>query len=260
MCSEYPSILRSLYVNHATYIVLLCLHNNYVSSNIYVHSHRHNIVAGTKLFRKKKITLEVTAMRAAVFVLGLLCIIPVLLASANQLYIRPSEEDPCAGEPCYLLSHVLQNAREYLTSNTLVILTHGNYFVSEDMRVVINDVHNLTLTGSNTGSTVVNCSKHFSIIAAYSTKFVISNLNFLNCTHTYLQHGIFSVRMTLGVIISNVTLSNTSFNSSTGSSIFAISSNLEFLGRTAFKENHCVIGCGIVTFVCNIAFHGEVVF
>ena len=80
-----------------------------------------------------QITLEVTAMQAAVLVLGLLCIIPVLLASANQLYIRPSEDDPCAEEPCYLLSQVLQNASEYLPSNTLVILTHGKHFVIEDI-------------------------------------------------------------------------------------------------------------------------------
>ena len=72
-------------------------------------------------------------MQVAVLVLDLLCIIPVLLASANQLYIRPSEDDPCAEEPCYLLSQVLQNASEYLPSNTLVILTHGKHFVIEDI-------------------------------------------------------------------------------------------------------------------------------
>ena len=111
-----------------------------------------------------QITLEVTAMQAAVLVLDLLCIIPILLASANQLYIRPSEEDPCDEEPCYLLSHVLQNASECLTSNTLVNLTHGNYFVSEDIGARITNVHNLTLIGSNMGSTVVNCSKQFRIV------------------------------------------------------------------------------------------------
>jgi len=128
-------------------------------------------------------------MQAAVLVLDLLCIIPVLLASASQLYIRPSEDDPCAGEPCYLLSDVLQNANEYLNSNTLVIFTHSNYFVSEDILAVITNVHNLTLIGSNRGSTVVNCSKQFGILAG-SINFVISNLNFLNCTYTKLLQAL----------------------------------------------------------------------
>ena len=191
------------------------------------------------------------------FVLGLLSIIPILLASADQLYIRPSEEAPCPSESCYLLSHVLRNAREFLTSNTIVILTAGNYIVNENIRADIFNVRNLTLMGSNSGDTVVNCSKQF-FLYTMSVDLVISNLNFFNCTHTEessILHG-----LTVQAVDSMVTLINTSFNNSTGSCIFADDSTLKFLGRTAFKGNRCFFGCGIFAVSSDTVFLGAVVF
>lgn len=83
----------------------------------------------------------------AVVVLGLLFFIPILLASADQIFVRPSEDTPCPrpSDACYLLLHVLQNATEHLTSNTIVTLTSGHYLLNENVLAVISDVSNLTL-------------------------------------------------------------------------------------------------------------------
>ena len=207
---------------------------------------------------ERTVTLEVTLMQVAVFVLGLLSIIPILLASTDQLYIRPSQEAPCPSEPCYLLSQILQNVTEYLTSNTFVMLAPGKYFVSEDIEAEIRNVH-VTLMGSNTGTTVIKCSKQL-LLSATSTDLVISNLNFFNCTHLIALSASVSFGLMVYAGDSNVTLINTSFNSSIGCSIFAQGSNLKFLGRTAFKSNQCFIGCGIFAENSNIVFHGAVVF
>ena len=217
-----------------------------------IHFYRQSIAVYSSKFRqRKKITnFEVTAMRVAGFVLGLLTIIRVLLSSGDQLYIRPSEEAPCPGESCYLLSHVLRNAREFLTSNAVAILTPGNYIVNENTMVYIFNVSNLTLMGSISEDTVVNCSKQF-FLSTHSADLVISNLNFFNCTHT---------EVTVLAVDSMMTLINTSFNNSTGSCIVAVDSSLNFLGRTAFNGNQCFFGCGIYAVASNIVFRGAVVF
>ena len=193
-------------------------------------------------------------MQTAVLVLGLLFLTPVLLASNHQFYIRPSEESLCLGEPCYLLPHVLRNAAEYLISNTTLIFTPGNYFISEQIRPVIFGVNNLTLIGSS--NTVVYCIAQFGLIIADVTDLVISNLSFFNCSAELVDHinG-------LAAVNSDVTLINTSFSNSKGTYIVSEGSNLKFLGKTVFSDNQCGISCGIAAYSSsNVEFLGKVVF
>ena len=139
------------------------LHNNYVSSNIYVHSHRHNITAGTKLFCKKKSPLKSQPCRLQCLYCAYPASYPFYWPLLTNSIFDPQRKILVMKNHA-TFCHVLQNASEYLTSNTLVNLTHGNYFVSEDIGARITNVHNLTLIGSNMGSTVVNCSKQFRIV------------------------------------------------------------------------------------------------
>ena len=164
-------------------------------------------------------------MQTAVLVLGLLFLIPVLLASNHQFYIRPSEESVCLGEPCSLLPHALQNAAEYFTSNTVLIFTPGNYFISEQIHAVIFGVNNLTLVGSS--NTTVYCIAQFGLIIADVTDLVISNLSFFNCSAELVDDHING----LATVNSDVTLINTSFSNSKGSWIVSKGSNLKFLGK-----------------------------
>ena len=159
---------------------------------------------------------EPTAM-AAVFILVILFHVPVLLASIDKLYIRPSEETPCPSEQCYLLTHVLQNAVEYFTSNTTVVLTPGHYVVNKNVLTEIKDVSNLTLMGSHSGSTVIECSEHFHLNFSNVVGLVMSNLNFFNCTA--VQNDIYNPVGYLEATNSDMTLINTSFSNSKGSII-----------------------------------------
>ena len=109
----------------------------------------------------------------AVVVLGLLSLIAVPLASTDHTFVRPSEDTPCPSDACYLLPHVLQNAKEYLTSNTIVTLAPGHYPVNEDILAVISDVSNLTIMGSNSSSTVIVCSEQFGLVFSNATGLLI---------------------------------------------------------------------------------------
>ena len=59
------------------------------------------------------------------------------------------------------------------------MLAPGKYFVSEDIEAEIRNVHNVTLMGSNTGNTAVNCSKQL-FLSATSTDLVIAFIAWLN--------------------------------------------------------------------------------
>ena len=199
--------------------------------------------------------VKCTTMQTAVLVLGLLFLIPVLLASNHQFYIRPSEESVCLGEPCSLLPHALQNAAEYFTSNTVLIFTPGNYFINEQIHVMIFGVNNLTLVGSS--NTIVYCIAQFGLIIADVTDFVILNLSFFNCSAELVDDHING----LATVNSDVTLINTSFSNSKGSWIVSKGSNLKFLGKTIFSDNQCESSCGIEAYSSsNVEFLGRVVF
>ena len=196
---------------------------------------------------------EVPAMTAVV-VLGLLSLIPAVpLASTDQIFVRPSEDTPCPSDACYLLPHVLQNATEYLTSNTIVTLTPGHYLVDEDILTVISDVSNLTIMGSNSGSTVIVCSEQFGLVFSNATCLRISNLSFFNCCQQVTAAG-------LTAHYSNVTLINTNYTELVGSSIHAVHSNVKLLGKTVFDGIRCRSGCGILAYHSNVDCIGTVVF
>jgi len=199
---------------------------------------------------------EPTAM-AAVFVLVILFHVSVLLASTDKLYIRPSEETPCPSEQCYLLTHVLQNAVEYFTSNTTVVLTPGHYVVNKNILAEIKDVSNLTLMGSHSVSTVIGCSEHFYLNFSNVVGLVISNLNFFNCSA--VQNDIYNPIGYLEATNSDMTLINTSFSNSKGSIIRVELSDLKLVGKTVFKGNKGS-SCSILAYSSNLQSLGTVIF
>ena len=202
-------------------------------------------------------SFELTAM-AAVLVLGMLSLVPVLMASSDKLYIRPSEEAPCPSEQCYLLTHVLETATEHFTSNTTVVLTPGHYVVSKSILAVIRDVSNLTLMGSPSEGTVIECREQFHLMFSNVVDLVISNLNFSNCTA--VQNDADKPVGQLEATNTVMTLIDTSFSSSKGSSIHIQNSDLKLVGKTVFKGNKCRSGCGIAAYNSNLKSLGTVAF
>ena len=202
-------------------------------------------------------SFELTAM-AAVLVLGMLSLVPVLIASSDKLYIRPSEETPCPSEQCYLLTHVLETATEHFTSNTTVVLTPGHYVVSKSILAVIRDVSNLTLMGSPSEGTVIECREQFHLMFSNVVDLVISNLNFSNCTA--VQNDADKPVGQLEATNTVMTLIDTSFSSSKGSSIHIQNSDLKLVGKTVFKGNKCRSGCGIAAYNSSLKSLGTVAF
>ena len=204
-------------------------------------------------FANRLLHCNFTAM-IAVVVLGLLFIIPVPLASADHIFVRPSEDTPCPTDACYLLPRVLQNATEHLTSDTIVTLTPGHYLINENILAMISDVSNLTLMGSSSSSTVIVCSEQFRLVFSNAVGVLISNLSFFNCSHQS------TVKSNLAANYSSMTLINTNFINSLGSSIHAVHSNVKLLGVTVFDGIGCDSGCGISAYSSNVEFLGTAVF
>jgi len=193
----------------------------------------------------------------AVVLLGLLSLIPVPLASADQIFVRPSEDTPCPNDACYLLPHVLQNATEHLTSDTIVTLTPGHYLINENILAMISDVSNLTLMGSSSSSTVIVCSEQFGLVFSNAAGVFISNLSFFNCSQQILS-AVNPIGLTTNY--SNVTFINTSFINLVGSSIHTLHSNVKLLGVTVFEGIGCDSGCGISAYSSNVEFLGTAAF
>ena len=175
------------------------------------------------------------------------------LASADLLYVRPSNETPCLAEPCYLLPQVLQNAAEYLVSNTTVFVMPGHYEVNE--AVVISDVSNVTIMGSESENTTIQCNGQFTLFVSNVSGIVISSLDFnWNARNQWTQS-------VLVVFDSCMTLMDTSFTNSVGRCISVYNSNLKFEGNTEFKGIKCYSGCGIhAADNTNVLFNGNTVF
>jgi len=192
-----------------------------------------------------------------VLILGLLSLISVPLTSADQIFVRPSENTPCLSDVCYLLPHILQNATEHLTSDTIVTLTPGHYLINENILAMISDVSNLTLMGSSSSSTIIVCSEQFGLVFSNAAGLLISNLSFFNCSQQILS-AVNPIGLT--TTYSNVTLINTSFINLVGSSIHTLHSNVKLLGITVFDGIECDSGCGISANSSNIDFLGTVVF
>ena len=198
---------------------------------------------------------------ATVFVLGMLSLVPVLMASSDKLYIRPSEETPCPSEQCCLLTHVLETATEHFTSNTTVVLTPGHYVVSKSILAVIRDVSNLTLMGSHSEGTVIECREQFHLMFSNVVDLVISNLNFSNCTA--VENDADKPVGQLEATNTVMTLIDTSFSSSKGSSIHIQNSDLKLVGKTVFKGNNCRLAaarCGIAAYNSSLKSLGTVAF
>jgi len=207
-------------------------------------------------FANNLLHCKFTAM-IAVVVLGLLSLIPFQVASADQIFVRPSEDTPYPNDACYLLPHVLQNATEHLTSDTIITLTPGHYLIDENILTEISDVSNLTLMGSSSSSTVIVCSEQFGLVFSNAAGLLISNLSFFNCSQQILS-ALNPIGLTTNY--SNVTLNNTSFINLVGSSIRTLHSNVKLLGVTVFEGIGCDSGCGISARGSNVDFLGAVVF
>ena len=99
---------------------------------------------------------------------------PALLPTGSVLYVKPTEETPCPGDPCHTLDEYAQNATQYLVSDTTMEFLPGSHILSQPLN--IRGISNLFLTARNDtrNETIVRLSE-----ALWFTN--VSNLTFVDC-------------------------------------------------------------------------------
>ena len=101
---------------------------------------------------------------------------PLLLpaGAATVLYVKPTEETPCPGEPCHTLDEYAQNSTQYFVSDATMKFLRGTHILNWPLN--IHGINNLFLTARNaTGNeTIVRLSKPL-----WFTN--VSNLTFVDC-------------------------------------------------------------------------------
>ena len=103
----------------------------------------------------------------------------------RHLYVKPSPvfgECP-HGEACLTLSEYLQNVSDFLTSNTAIHFLPGNHTLSslsDDLLFAAN-VHNLSLFGHSSQSTILNCTEKLGFAITNAVNIHISNIMITNC-------------------------------------------------------------------------------
>ena len=108
----------------------------------------------------------------------------------RHLYVKPSPAfGECPhGEACLTLSEYLQNVSDFLTSNTAIHFLPGIHTLSSsepnhDLLIAAN-VHDLSLFGHNSQSTIVNCTEKLGFSFINAVNIHISNILITNCGQT----------------------------------------------------------------------------
>ena len=85
---------------------------------------------------------------------------------------------------CHNLQHYLLNATKYFTSNTQLLFLPGIHHLNTDL--IIQNVHNISLIGSETSSThlvtIIDCNLLSNIAIKEVSNVAIKNIVFSKCT------------------------------------------------------------------------------
>ena len=85
----------------------------------------------------------------------ILCAVLLTLAnnhvcSSSIVYVKPDHyHTHCPGEPCHPLSYYVQQVSRYFVSNTTMVFLDGTHFIETMQPVVITNVENFTMKGSD---------------------------------------------------------------------------------------------------------------
>ena len=95
--------------------------------------------------------------------------------AVTVLYVKPTEDAPCPGEPCHTLDEYAQNASQYFVSDTSVEFLPGTHSLSQPLN--ISGVNNLSLVARNAArnETIIRLSEPLQFTN-------VSNLTLLDST------------------------------------------------------------------------------
>lgn len=101
----------------------------------------------------------------------------------NVHYIVPALSSCPPGRQCTDIATLLNKSEEYFTSNTKVVFLPEIYVIDTTLNVsiVIYNVSDLVIAGSNQSKVIVQCHAHFNIIIIKGENVLISNIELLRC-------------------------------------------------------------------------------
>ena len=208
-------------------------------------------------------------------------------SSAENVYVTPSSDIPCPGEPCCTLSEYVQNNTDRLPSDTHLefLFLPGDHVL--DRNVTFENLTKLVLLGSSASFPVlasrVICSNQAEITFKSITLAEINSLSFHLCginangTSSFALIALFVehfalVRVSLedsiehGVFVfqSNITITNSNFTGNRGGGLIN-SSTVTFDGNNYFHDNWfldtSVLPIGAIVFVnSSISIRGTIRF
>ena len=140
---------------------------------------------------------------------GINAVYESFVQDASMYYVIPTAHSPCPDERCYTLSHIIEKANHYITSNTSLVFLPGNHTVESGL--LIRNIASLTMLGSHSSFTTTNliCSKPASFAIYNVSEVYISSLAFLSCGNNAI-----GATITLNLVFSSQIL-NCSFHNST---------------------------------------------
>ena len=199
----------------------------------------------------------------SLLILSYLLLLP-WTSTAEQFTIMSSSSTGCPKEPCHTLTDVVQSPSQYFASNTIITLLPGHHQtnVSTNLTVLIEDVRNISLIGSDPSNsesrsvvlckgslgfsfinvTILKVAKlHFSFCGAYFPSSFTVEENFLGSSYfkKYVSKTTFYFLQTHNVTISEVAISNSSGAGLLGINMFGHSN----ISQTTFSGNkpNCIL-------------------
>ncbi len=172
--------------------------------------------------------------------------------AATTLYVKPTQDTRCPGNPCLTLSEYAQNARHYFTSNSTFDFLPGNHSLNTDITIV--NVSGISLLGERNDtqqiSTWITCTEPAFFNVTLVQGFKIAALSFRSC-----GRGTMNLR---AVYLNNVhrfAIEQSSFEQSIGSSLLISSGsgtmyNVSFIGCTS------QYGGAVLAFTSSLIFSG----
>ena len=153
-----------------------------------------------------------------------------------EYFVTPSEGTPCPAQPCYTLSHYLENTTEYFTSNTRISFLHGVHKIYKFGVLLVENVFNLTLTGYNSQPADIICMQPASLMFENIENLTMKHLSILYCGYPTMsfnhENVLSSVAMCL-LYITSLKLQDISVENSTGFGLFGIN----ILGNSSISHS-----------------------
>ena len=202
------------------------------------------------------------------------------LSTGRVLYVTPTHNERCPGEPCLTFSEYVNRSEQYFTSNATFIFLSGNHLLNERLRIV--NVSNITLRGETSSSdelvAQINCAPFVNLTFINTTSIEIASLWFVLCGYSVESTLSFSmstqiqitdvsffgdasiVSRALLIFMSDVSITNSYFtgtSSSFGGAVY-ISESTVTCSDNVFIGNRAQIGGGaIFAITSTVTFSGK---